>query len=442
MQVGVVGVGYVGLVVGTCLSDWGHRVRCADQNQMKIIALQNGLVPMYEPGIDELVRANLQNGRLTFTDDVGFAISASTCVFISVGTPPLEDGSADLSYVIAVAKEIGLQMNDYTVVVIKSTVPIGTSEQVRKTIQAQLDRRSKTAVTFDIVSNPEFLREGAAIHDFMNPDRIVVGTNQQRAIAVMQQLYEPLLKQGYPMILMDAASAELTKYAANAMLASRISLMNEMASLCEVTGADIELIRQGIATDQRIGKSFLSAGIGYGGSCFPKDVKALMKSAADRHIATPLLTAIEIVNQSQKKVMGYKVLNYFGGNLKNVKLAVWGLAFKPYTDDIRESPAMETVRFLLEQGAWIQVHDPEAIENAIAVFGFQRITYAQSAIEALQHAQALILLTQWKEYTEIPLHLIKENLKNPVVFDGRQAWNPQHMCDAGMIYRGIGRKMS
>ncbi len=441
MKICVVGTGYVGLVVGICLAEWGNEVTCVDQNPEKVKMLQQGKIPIYEPGLSSLLQKNVIDQRISFTDQIDEAIEKASCIFICVGTPAQSDGSANLTDVFEVAKSIGRNMNSDKVVIIKSTVPVGTAEQLRQIIEQEVNQRKHSSCALYMASNPEFLREGAAVEDFIRPDRVIIGSDHSFTRNMMEQIYAPIMKQGCPFIHMDIASAELTKYAANAMLASRISYMNEIASVCEVYGADIEQIRKGIALDKRIGKYFLCAGIGYGGSCFPKDVKALIYKAALRGIHMPLLHAVDQVNESQKTLLACKVLNYYHSDLRNIRLAVWGLAFKPCTDDVRESPALDTVRMLAEHGAMLHVHDPKAMENAKKMLGefAHKISYVSQPLDALAQADALLLLTEWDVYEKISLESIQSSLYRPVLFDGRQLWNPVQVRRLGMIYHGIGR---
>lgn len=441
MRIAVMGTGYVGLVVGTCLAEWGHEVICIDQNPQKITKLQQGNIPIYEPGLAELVAKNLKKRSISFSDQIEVGIETAECIFICVGTPPQPDGSAHIGDVCAVAQSIGAHMRENKLVIIKSTVPIGTAERIRQIILNELEKRNSLHLTAYMVSNPEFLREGEAVQDFMEPDRIVIGTDHAYALHKMKEIYAPLEQQGFSLIEMDIASAELTKYAANAMLASRISFMNEIAALCEGCGADIEHIRRGIARDKRIGSAFLGAGIGYGGSCFPKDVKALIYNAAKLAIDTPLLRAIEQVNQRQKSSLALKVQQYFKAELSQLKLAVWGLAFKPGTDDVRESPAIDTIVSLAAQGVHLEVHDPQAMHPMQAFMTLPNTNYVKQPEEALVDADALLLLTEWEEYASISFTTMKYLLKRPVLFDGRQFWNPRQAREHGFIYQGIGRNM-
>ncbi len=431
MKIAVIGTGYVGLVVGTCFAETGNRVTCADVDENKIRRLKDGEVPIYEPGLEELISRNVSEGRLSFTTDVAATIKDALVCFIAVGTPPDEDGSADLKYVLAVAKSIAENMDDFKVVVTKSTVPVGTNQKVRETIEAITDK------DFAVVSNPEFLKEGAAIDDFMKPDRVVIGTTSDRARDIMTDLYEPFMRTGKPIIVMDPASAEMTKYAANSMLATRISFMNEMAAICERVGADVNLVRKGIGTDARIGFPFLFAGAGYGGSCFPKDVRALISTARDHGYDPKIVNAVEEVNFAQKSVMSDKVIQHFGEDLSGKHFAMWGLAFKPKTDDMREAPSRVIIDALMERGATVTAFDPEAMEEAKHCIG-DKIDYASTALGALENADALILITEWSEFRHVDPDDIKGHLKSPVLFDGRNIFDAQRMRAEGFTYFGIG----
>ncbi|MCA8941570.1 MAG: UDP-glucose/GDP-mannose dehydrogenase family protein [Planctomycetes bacterium] len=431
MKIAVIGTGYVGLVVGTCFAETGNRVTCVDVDEDKIRKLKNGEVPIYEPGLEELIGRNSSEGRLLFSTDVAQAIREATVCFIAVGTPPDEDGSADLKYVLAVARAIGENLNDFKVVVTKSTVPVGTNAKVQAEVEKVTDKE------FAVVSNPEFLKEGAAIDDFMKPDRVVIGTNSERARDIMTDLYAPFMRTGKPIIVMDPASAEMTKYAANSMLATRISFMNEMAQICERVGADVNLVRKGIGTDQRIGFPFLFAGAGYGGSCFPKDVRALIRTANDHGYEPKIVNAVEEVNHAQKAVVFEKILKHFGGDLKGKHFAMWGLAFKPKTDDMREAPSVVIIDKLLEHGATVTAFDPEAMKEAKRMLG-DRIKYTNTALEALDGADAMILITEWAEFRHVDPDEISKHLGNPVLFDGRNIFDPRRMREAGFTYYGIG----
>jgi UDPglucose 6-dehydrogenase len=431
MNIAVVGTGYVGLVVGACFAENGNTVVCVDKDATKVRALQKGKIPIYEPGLEELVKRNRQEGRLTFTTTLPRAVRAAQVIFIAVGTPEAEDGSADLQHVLGVARDIARAMNGYKVIVDKSTVPVGTAERVRETI------RRETTHPFSVVSNPEFLKQGAAVDDFLRPDRVVIGADDPRGADVMRELYAPFTRTGAPVMVMDTASAELCKYAANAMLATRISFMNEVAQVCEQYGASVDEVRRAVASDKRIGAAFLFPGVGYGGSCFPKDVKAILKFSKDKGYAFRILEAVEQVNAAQKQLLVTKMQRHFG-SLKGKTIAVWGLAFKPRTDDMREAPAITIVKALLAQGAKVQAYDPEATDVAKRIFG-NTITYARKSYEALVGADALALVTEWNEFREPDFARIKKLMKAPVVFDGRNIYNPQQMKGHGFTYFSIGR---
>lgn len=433
MKVAVVGTGYVGLVVGACLAETGNDVICADIVEDKIARLKNNEIPIYEPGLEPLVAGNQEAGRLSFTTDVGAAVEASAVVFIAVGTPPDEDGSADLQHVLAVARTIGEHMNGPKVVITKSTVPVGTARKVREAIA------ERTGEEFHVCSNPEFLKEGAAVDDFMKPDRVVVGVESDEAKDIVAQLYAPFVRTGNPLLFMDIASAELTKYAANAMLAARISFMNQIAELCEEVGADVTLVRQGIGSDDRIGQAFLFPGPGYGGSCFPKDVKALIRTANECGVPIDLLESVEAVNDRQKRVLGRKLAELFQGGLGGRHIAVWGLSFKARTDDMRESPSIDLIEMLLEGGATVTAHDPEAMQSARRVFG-ARIGYAERMYDAVDGADALVIVTEWLEYRNPDFQKIKHLLRRPVVVDGRNLYDPNRMAALGFTYHSIGRR--
>jgi UDPglucose 6-dehydrogenase len=432
MKVAVVGTGYVGLVVGACLAETGNDVVCADVDAAKIGALRGGGIPIYEPGLEPLVRRNTSAGRLQFTEDVGHAVAQADVVFIAVGTPPGEDGSADLQHVLDVAAVIGRHMDRPKVVATKSTVPVGTAAKVRAAIAEH------TSVKAHVCSNPEFLKEGAAVDDFMRPDRIIVGVDSDEARDVFDQLYEPFVRTGRPIIFMDIASAELTKYAANAMLATRISFMNQIAALCEVVGADVALVRRGIGSDPRIGSAFLFPGPGYGGSCFPKDVQALIKTGRDLGVPLDVLTAVESVNARQKLHLLAKVRGALGGTLRGKRVAVWGLAFKAETDDMRESPAIPLVEGLLAEGAAVTAFDPQAMGTARGVFA-DRIRYAADPYDALQEADALVIVTEWLVFRNPDFARMKQELRQPIVVDGRNLFEPRRMAALGFRYMGIGR---
>jgi UDPglucose 6-dehydrogenase len=439
MKITVVGTGYVGLVSGTCLAEVGNDVLCLDVAPEKIRILKEGGIPIFEPGLQEMVRRNVAAGRLRFTTDVEKAVQHGTIQFIAVGTPPDEDGSADLQYVLGAARNIGRLMTDYKVVVDKSTVPVGTGAKVKAAIADELAKRG-VSIPYSVVSNPEFLKEGAAVEDFMRPDRIVVGAEEEQAIHLMRALYAPFQRNHERLIITDVKSAELTKYAANAMLATRISFMNELANLAEVLGADIEMVRQGIGSDPRIGYHFLYPGCGYGGSCFPKDVKALIATAKDdAGISLKVLTAVEEANDAQKHVLTGKLKGRFG-DLKGKHFALWGLAFKPNTDDMREAPSRELIADLFAAGATVTAYDPVAMHETQRIFGDDsRLRYAESPMGALTEADALLIVTEWKEFRSPDFEAIKATLKNPVIFDGRNLYDPKFVRASGIEYFAIGR---
>ena len=432
MNITVFGAGYVGLVTGTCLAEMGNDVTCVDIDTKKLEQLNRGRSPIYEPGLQELVRRNKRENRLTFTDDAAEAVRNSLIIFIAVGTPPLDNGAADLSHVLEVAELIGETMDEYKVVVIKSTVPVGTCDKVRDLIA------KRTSEKFDVVSNPEFLKEGAAVDDFMRPDRVVIGAGSTRVVAIMKELYRPLMRTGRPIIVMDNRSAELTKYAANAMLATRISFINEIANLCERMGANVNSVREGIGSDQRIGFSFLFPGVGYGGSCFPKDVKALASTAEEFGYRMKILEAVDELNTAQKSVLIPKIRRHFDGKLRDKTIALWGLAFKPRTDDMREAPSIAIANELLSEGVKLQVHDPVAIKEARKIFG-RKVKYCERPYDALKGAHALVLVTEWSEFRNPDFERMKELMAEPVVFDGRNIYDPDGMKDLGFAYYGIGR---
>lgn len=433
MRVAVIGTGYVGLVAGACLAETGNEVVCADVDARKISRLTDGDMPIYEPGLEPLVRRNQNEGRLRFSTDVGAAVEHGQVVFVAVGTPPGEDGSADLQHVLAVARTVGQHMNECKVVVTKSTVPVGTAEKVRAAIRAE------TRSPFHVCSNPEFLKEGAAIEDFMKPDRVVLGVDSDDARDVMAELYAPFVRTGNPILFMDIPSAEVTKYAANAMLATRISFMNQVADLCERVGADVSMVRRGIGSDHRIGRAFLFPGPGYGGSCFPKDVKALIRTAHDMGMEPSLLEAVEAVNQRQKQVLLGKLVGRLGQNLRGCQVAVWGLSFKAETDDMRESPALPLIDGILEAGGSVRAHDPKAMSVARARYG-ERLYYALDPYDALAGADALVIVTEWLVYRNPDFARMRSALKAPLVFDGRNLYDPDRMTRLGFEYHGIGRR--
>lgn len=432
MKICVIGTGYVGLVVGTCLAEMGNDVICVDNNEKKLEELKKGNIPIYEPGLEELIKVNVSEQRLEFSSDLKSAVEKSLVCFIAVGTPQGEDGSADLQYVCQVAESIGDAMNDYKVVVDKSTVPVGTADKVTEII------KSKTSHPFDVVSNPEFLKQGAAVDDFLKPDRVVIGSNSQKATEIMQELYAPFLRTGNPVIIMDIKSAEMTKYAANSFLAVKISYANEIANICEKVGANAEMVRIGMCSDKRIGSQFLFPGLGYGGSCFPKDVKALLKTAKDNGCDTQMLEAADNINKLQRKLFVDKILKHFDDTVSDKTFAVWGLAFKPKTDDMREAPSVTIINSLLERGAKIQAYDPKAMESAKFYFD-NKITYAQSAYDALENADALLLLTEWNEFRRPDFERIEKLLKQPLIFDGRNQYDKKRMKKRGFTYYCVGK---
>ena len=432
MKVGVIGSGYVGLVAGACLAESGNDVVCADIDEGKIAGLNQGVIPIYEPGLEPLIERNLAAGRLSFTTDVAAAVRASHIVFIAVGTPPDEDGSADLQHVLAVAKTIGQAMEDEKIVITKSTVPVGTAKLVREAIEAETD------LPVHVCSNPEFLKEGAAVDDFMKPDRVVIGVDSEHAARVLRELYEPFVRTGHAIMIMDVPAAEITKYAANAMLATRISFMNAIARLCEATGADVNAVRKGVGSDGRIGESFLFPGVGYGGSCFPKDVKALVRTMRDFGVDASILQAVEDVNETQKRTLLDRLVDRLGEDLSGKTVAVWGLAFKPNTDDMREAPSLVTIEGLLERGARVVAHDPVAIDEARHHLG-DRIEYVRTNYDALDGADALVIHTEWHPYRSPDFERMREAMRTPLVIDGRNLYDPQDMAEHGFAYVSIGR---
>ncbi|MFK7741477.1 MAG: UDP-glucose/GDP-mannose dehydrogenase family protein [Planctomycetota bacterium] len=436
MKIAVVGTGYVGLVTGSCLADVGMDVTCVDVDAEKIANLHKGILPIYEPGLEDIVERNTKAGRLKFTTKLSEAVKGAEAAFIAVGTPPGEDGSADLRYVLAVAKEIGETMDDYLVVVTKSTVPVGTAEKVRKELGAALQARSSD-LAFDVASNPEFLKEGAAIEDFMKPDRIVCGVGSDRAQEVLARLYKPFTLNGHPVFFMDVPSAEMTKYAANAMLATKISFMNDIANLCELLGADVNAVRQGIGSDPRIGNRFIYPGIGYGGSCFPKDVKALVRTGRESDYQLRILQSVEDVNESQKSVLFNKVMKHYGGDVKGKHFAMWGLSFKPETDDMREAPALVICEQLLAAGATVTAYDPVSMPEAKHMIG-DKIGYSEDAYGALENADALLLVTEWREFRVPDWKRVGNTMKGKAVFDGRNIYSGPELAKMGYFYSGIG----
>lgn len=433
MNIAVVGTGYVGLVTGTCFAEMGNHVICVDIDREKVASMKSGKIPIYEPHLDALFERNLRQGRLHFTTNLRDAVMTSKVIFLALPTPPGENGEADLSYVLGVAQELGALIDDYKVVVNKSTVPVGTAEKVRDAIA------ENCKVDFDVVSNPEFLREGYAVDDFMKPDRVVVGTGSERAKKIMSDLYAPFIRQGNPIYFMDERSSELTKYAANAFLATKITFMNEIANLCEKVGANVDMVRIGIGSDDRIGKRFLFAGIGYGGSCFPKDVQALARTAADYHYDFKVLSSVMDVNEKQRLVIVEKIKKYFKGDLKGKKIAVWGLAFKPDTDDIREAPALVIIEHLIAAGATVSAFDPEAMNNVKRVLG-DKIVYAKDEYDVLNNADALFIATEWSLFRTPEFDEMGKRMSSKVIFDGRNLYDPVKMNELGFYYDSIGRK--
>ncbi|MBC6409248.1 MAG: UDP-glucose/GDP-mannose dehydrogenase family protein [Ekhidna sp.] len=433
MKIAVVGTGYVGLVTGTCFAETGNHVTCIDINEQKVERLSNGQITIYEPGLQVLFERNVRQGRLDFTTRLKEGIKGAEIIFLALPTPPGEDGSADLKYVLGVAEYLGPLLEDYTVIVDKSTVPVGTAEKVTEKVKAG------AKVEFEVVSNPEFLREGVAVEDFMRPDRVVIGAESERAVRLMNQLYAPFVRQGNPVIFMDVRSAELTKYAANSFLATKITFMNEIANLCELMGADVDMVRKGIGTDSRIGRRFLFAGIGYGGSCFPKDVQALAKSSNEVNYDFRILNAVMDINHTQKQKMIEPLKAYFDGDLSGKTIAVWGLAFKPYTDDIREAPALENITTLLSLEAKVKAYDPEAMENVKEVFG-DKITFSEDEYDVLDGADALMIMTEWPIFRTPAFDRIKEKLINRVIFDGRNLYDPEQIAKLGFEYYSVGRR--
>ena len=432
MQITVLGTGYVGLVAGACLADMGNNVICVDNNEQKLAQLKAGIIPIYEPGLEELVKSNAVENRLKFSSDLDSAVKNSDVCFIAVGTPQGEDGSCDLQYVLTVAEQIAKAMNGYKVIVDKSTVPVGTAEKITELI------KQHTAHPFDVVSNPEFLKQGNAVDDFLHPDRVVIGSNSDKATSIMQEIYSPFFRTGNRVIVMDVKSAEMTKYAANSFLATKISFMNEIANLCEKVGADAEMVRIGMSTDSRIGNKFLFPGLGYGGSCFPKDVKALIKTGAENGCEMSIVKSADEMNKKQRYNFTSKITEYFGEDLTSKTIAVWGLAFKPKTDDMREAPAITIINSLLEKGAKIKAFDPKAVETAKVIFA-DKIEYSKNAYDAVEKAEALLLLTEWNEFRRPDFEKIKSTMKNPVIFDGRNQYDPKRLQEKGFKYYCIGK---
>ncbi len=438
MNIAIVGTGYVGLVSGACFAEMGINVTCVDIDSAKIEKLHQGIMPIYEPGLEDLVLRNVREGRLQFTTDLTSCLDDTDVVFSAVGTPPDEDGSADLRYVLEVARTVGRHMNKYLVLVTKSTVPVGTAPKVRMAVQEELDKRGMN-IPFDIASNPEFLKEGAAIKDFMSPDRVVVGVESEKARELMERLYRPFTLNGYPILVMDVPSAEMTKYAANAMLATRISFMNDIANLCERVGANVDNVRKGMGSDPRIGKHFLYAGCGYGGSCFPKDVKALAHTGIENGYPMRVIEAVEAVNEAQKNIVFEKLLRAFDGDLRGKVIAMWGLSFKPETDDMREAPSLVVIEKLIEAGAVVRAYDPIAMEETHRRIG-DKVTYCKDMYEAVIDADALALLTEWKQFRMPSWSIIRKAMRNHVVVDGRNIYDPKELQDNGFTYSRIGLK--
>ncbi|MGH1363799.1 MAG: UDP-glucose dehydrogenase family protein [Calditrichia bacterium] len=435
MKLAVIGSGYVGLVAGACFAESGNNVICMDKDAQKIAQLNDGIIPIYEPGLDLLVKRNKNNGHLTFTTDIKAAVENSDVIFIAVGTPPFEDGSADLRHVIAVAKDIGRVMTSFKIVVNKSTVPVGTADKVREAVASETD------LPFEVVSNPEFLKEGAAIDDFMYPDRVVIGTRDDKVAETMRELYSPFVRTGNPIIIMDERSAEITKYAANSILATKISFVNEIANLCDILDADIEMVRKGIGSDKRIGYSFIFPGVGYGGSCFPKDVKAIIRTGKENGYDLRLLQAVEEVNQDQKLILIPRILEHYGGSVEGKKFGIWGLSFKPKTDDMREAPSISIISELHRLGAEIVAHDPVAIEEAREQYQLdKKATLVEDYYDAINDVDGLILVTEWLNYREPDFDRMLKSMKQPVIFDGRNIYQPEKMKSKGFIYYGIGRR--
>lgn len=433
MKIAVVGTGYVGLVTGTCFAETGNTVTCIDIDAEKVKKLKSGKVTIYEPGLEQLFERNIKQGRLFFTTNLEEGINDAKVIFLALPTPPGEDGSADLKYILGVANDLGPLLKDYTIIIDKSTVPVGTADKVKKRIAA------KAEAEFDVVSNPEFLREGVAVDDFMKPERVVIGTTSPKARKVMETLYAPFVRQGNPLVFMDERSAELTKYAANSFLATKISFMNEIANLCELVGADVDSVRKGIGTDSRIGKRFLFPGIGYGGSCFPKDVQALAKSSADAKYNFRILEAVMEVNDSQKTKLIPRIMDFYRGDLKGKTFAVWGLSFKPHTDDIREAPSLYNIEELLKAGAIVKVHDPESMENVKKLLG-NRVTFCENPYDAAEGADAIFIATEWPEFRTPDFERLTSLLKGKVIFDGRNLYDLQQMKELGFTYFSIGRE--
>lgn len=432
MNICVIGTGYVGLVAGTCFAEMGNEVVCIDNDTKKLAQLRKGIIPIYEPGLEELIKSNVAQNRLTFSDDLDKAVKNSLLCFIAVGTPQNDEGAADLTAVYKVAESIAKSMNEYKVIINKSTVPVGTAEKIAELI------KKHTKFDFDIVSNPEFLKQGAAVDDFLKPDRVIIGSNSENATEIMKELYAPFVLSGNPIIIMDVKSAEMTKYAANSFLAAKISFINEIANICERVGADVEMVRKGMCSDNRIGTKFLYPGLGYGGSCFPKDVQAMIKTASESGCECHMLKAVHEINKNQRKFFINKLHKKFGSDLKGKTFALWGLAFKPKTNDMREAPSITIINSLLESGAKIVAFDPKAMEKAKEIFG-NKINYAKTAYDALKNADAMLLVTEWNEFKHPDFHKIKSLLKNPIIFDGRNQYDKKQMKELGLEYFAIGK---
>jgi UDPglucose 6-dehydrogenase len=433
MKISIIGTGYVGLVQAACFADTGNNVICMDVDEKKINGLKKGVIPIYEPGLEEMVRRNAQDGRMEFTTNLRQAVERSKIIFLCLPTPQSEDGSADLTHVLAVAEHIAELINEDKIIVSKSTIPVGTVDKIKHAIR----KMSKYEV--EVVSNPEFLKEGTAIQDSLKPDRIVIGTRNKKAIGLLSELYAPFIRTGNPILVMDERSAEMTKYAANAFLATKISFMNELANLCEKVGADVDLVRKGIGSDPRIGQQFLFAGVGYGGSCFPKDVKALVKTSKEYEFELKILRAVDEVNDRQKRTLFRKLSKYYNGQLKDKNIAIWGLSFKPQTDDMREAPSIEVIDALLEAGARVRAHDPIALARAKSIYN-GRVEFFDNNYETLKGAEALLIVTEWNEFRKPDFDRMKSIMKKPLIFDGRNIYDPKEMRDAGFTYFGIGRK--
>jgi len=438
MKIAVVGTGYVGLVSGTCFAETGITVTCVDIDQKKIDNLKQGIIPIYEPGLDNMVKSNVEKGLLFFSTSLEESIVDCEAVFIAVGTPPDEDGSADLQYVLAVANEIGQYMQDYLVIATKSTVPIKTAEKVREKVADALKKRN-VEIAFDVASNPEFLKEGAAINDFLKPDRIVIGTDSERAEKLMRRLYKPFLLNGHPIVFMDITSAEMTKYAANSMLATKISFMNDIANLCEVVGADVNMVRKGIGSDTRIGNKFIYPGAGYGGSCFPKDVKALIRTGDEYNRSLEILKAVELVNDNQKNVLPTKIRAHFGNDLNGKKIGIWGLSFKPHTDDMREAPSLRIIEELIKNGVEIRAYDPVAMEEAKRLLG-DKIEFCEDKYEAMIDTDGLVVVTEWPEFRVLNYRVLIKLMREKVIFDGRNIYDAEELQEYGFTYYSIGRQ--